>query len=34
MVKTAFLKLPAARRQRLQVLFEQAIAVAVASTFG
>jgi hypothetical protein len=33
-VKTAFLKLPAARRQRLQVLFEKAIAVAVASTFG
>ena len=33
-VKAAVLKLPAARRQRLQALFEKAIAVAVASTFG
>ena len=33
-VKTAVLKLPAARRQRLQALFEKAIGVAVASTFG
>lgn len=33
-VKTAALKLPAARRQRLQALFEKAIAVSVASTFG
>jgi hypothetical protein len=33
-VKAAVLKLPAARRQRLQALFEKAIGVAVASTFG
>lgn len=33
-VKTAVLKLPAARRQRLQALFEKAIGVAVATTFG
>ena len=33
-VKAAVLKLPAARRQRLQALFEKAIAVTVASTFG
>jgi hypothetical protein len=33
-VKTAVLKLPAARRQRLQALFEKAIAVAVSTTFG
>lgn len=33
-VKAAVLKLPAARRQRLQALFEKAIAVAVTSTFG
>jgi hypothetical protein len=33
-VKAAVLKLPAARRQRLQALFEKAISVAVASTFG
>jgi len=34
MVKSAVLKLPAARRQRLQALFEKAIGVAVTSTFG
>jgi hypothetical protein len=33
-VKAAMLKLPAARRQRLQALFEKAIAVAVGTTFG
>jgi hypothetical protein len=33
-VKAALLKLSAARRQRLQGLFEKAIGVAVASTFG
>jgi len=33
-VKAAVLKLPAARRQRLQALFEKAIGVAVTSTFG
>jgi len=33
-VKTAVLKLPAARRQRLQALFEKAIAVAVSTSFG
>ena len=33
-VKAAVLKLPAARRQRLQALFEKAIAVAVSTTFG
>ena len=33
-VKGAVLKLPAARRQRLQALFEKAIGVAVAATFG
>ena len=33
-VKAAVLKLPAARRQRLQALFEKAIGVAVAATFG
>ena len=33
-VKTAVAKLPAARRQRLQALFEKAIGVAVASNFG
>jgi len=33
-VKAAVLKLPVARRQRLQALFEKAIGVAVAATFG
>jgi hypothetical protein len=33
-VKSAVLKMPAARRQRLQALFEKAIGVAVTSTFG
>jgi hypothetical protein len=33
-VKAAVLKMPAARRQRLQALFEKAIGVAVTSTFG
>jgi hypothetical protein len=33
-VKAAVLKLPAARRKRLQALFEKAIRVAVAATFG
>ena len=33
-VKTAVARLPAARRQRLQALFEKAIGVAVASNFG
>ena len=33
-VKAAVLKLPPARRQRLQALFEKAIGVAVASSFG
>ena len=30
----AVLKLPAARRQRLQALFEKAIGIAVAASFG
>jgi hypothetical protein len=33
-VKAAALKLPAAKRQRLQALFEKAIGRAVTSTFG
>jgi hypothetical protein len=33
-VKAAVIKLPAARRQRLQALFEKSIGVAVATTFG
>jgi len=33
-VKAAVLELPVARRQRLQALFEKAIGVAVAATFG
>jgi hypothetical protein len=33
-VKAAVLKLPPARRQRLQALFEKAIGVAVAASFG